>query len=211
MVTIHYQENGQATNPLSSAYIHKTILMSQTKRARPLPLPTVALCLLLLLTTPVSAFCQSKYVGTYANAAGDDGASDTLFAEMEIFDGRFSLRFVTREGVRESGRTGRMPYKQLSGTWEADTSATGLNITYYRPGERRGGPPVANTEHYSPADGEIVALHFKGGKVVRGIFTTKHFPELPPALCLAWGGDKNLVFANWSRNRRGKGGLLIRQ
>ena len=148
-------------------------------------------------------------MGVYANAAGDDGISDTLFAEMEIFDGRFSLRFVTREGVRESGRTGRMPYKQFYGTWDVDAHAKMLDITYYRPAAHKGGAAVENTERYTAADGEMVTLHFKGGREVRGIFTSKHFPELPPALCLAWSNGKNLVFTNWSRRK--DRGLLIRR
>ncbi|MBX2907324.1 MAG: hypothetical protein KF744_14865 [Taibaiella sp.] len=168
----------------------------------------LVLCVLLLLTAQLSALAQrTQYVGTYGNAAGDDGVSDMLYTEIEIFDGRFSLRFATRDGVRESGRTGKMPLKQFYGTWEQDAQATGLDITYYRPGERRGAPPIANVEHYSPADGDMVVLHFKGGGEVRGIFTTKHFPDLPPMLCLAWGGHRNLVFANWRENR--KGGVMI--
>jgi hypothetical protein len=169
----------------------------------------IAPLVLLLLTATISASAQhAKYVGTYGNAAGDDGVSDTLFTEIELVKDRFSLRFATRDALRESGRTGKLPQKQFTGTWAVDTTATGLDITYYRPGERRGQPPIANVEHYTPADGDIIVLHFKGGGDARGIFTTKHFPDLPPTLCLAWGKGKNMVFANWRENQKSKGVMV---
>lgn len=161
--------------------------------------------LALLLPTATQAQ-RSPYVGIYANAAGDDGVSDTLYGEMEISDSTFSLRFVTREELRASGKTGQVHWMQYYGSWETAAAAKTLDITYYRRGERPGEKPMENVEHYTADDGRMVLLHFKGGRTVRGIFTAKHYPDLAPMLCLQWSGSENLVFANWSRDRRkGKG------
>lgn len=166
------------------------------------------LALFAIIPLALAAQPHSPYIGIYANAAGDDGISDTLYGEIEIFDKTFSLRFVTRQELRQSGRTGHARWLQFYGDWEADKKAQDLDITFYRPSGKAGAPPIPNVEHYNDTDGHIVLLHFKGGKTVRGIFTSRHYPHLPPVLCLDWGHNQNLVFANWSQNRR-KNGVMI--
>lgn len=162
--------------------------------------------ILMLTVVSVQVFGQKTFSGEYLNAAGDDGFSDTLFESITLKENTFTLKLVTREQIRMSVKTGKTEGIFQSGTWARDNTNEHIDISYYR--REPGTNEIEKTiERYTRKDGEMVVLHFNSGMSIRGIFTSKHYPDMPPMLCLDREG-KNLVFANW-RNRSTGGKVLI--
>lgn len=163
--------------------------------------------ILMLTVVSVQVYGQKSFSGEYLNAAGDDGFSDTLFESITLKDNTFTLKMVTREQIRMSVKTGKTEGIFQYGTWARDNTNETIDITYYRR-EPRTNEIKKTMERYTRKDGEMVVLHFNSGMSIRGIFTSKHYPDMPPMLCLNRDG-KNLVFANWGKRNTG-GKVLIK-
>ncbi|MBL7692522.1 MAG: hypothetical protein JNM41_13100 [Flavipsychrobacter sp.] len=163
--------------------------------------------ILMLTFVSVQVHGQKSFSGEYFNAAGDDGVSDTLFESITLKDNTFTLKIVTRELIRMSVKTGKTEGIFQNGTWARDNTNDHIDISYYRRNPRTN--EIKKTiEQYTRKDGEMIVLHFNSGMSIRGIFTSKHYPDMPPMLCLDKEGE-NLVFANWG-NRSTGGKVLIK-